>query len=298
MDTNVKKRFKGTVCVLCSACLYGSMGYWASCLISENMPISSMQFWRFLIATGWFLLFIIGQTNGKSRLDGISLKMLFFLSILSSIGYAGASEFYFIAAQYTGTGVAMVIHFLYPIIIVLATWVKKPSTFNWKALLIVCIMLFGILFLKGSSTHPVSYLGILFAMIAACCYSFYIMGTKQVTYSAASSNVVSTVVCCSCAIAFLSLSTLHHGLCYPQSWNVWIYLLVFGVFATALPIQLMFIGLNYLSSMKASMLSVFEPLVTLMVGIFLLGEWVSGWQLFGGLIVLMAVVMVQFQRNL
>jgi drug/metabolite transporter (DMT)-like permease len=50
--------------------------------------------------------------------------------------------------------------------------------------------------------------------------------------------------------------------------------------------------------MRASIISVLEPLVTVVVGIILLNESISNVQLIGGLLILSSALVVQFQKGL
>ena len=81
----------------------------------------------------------------------------------------------------------------------------------------------------------------------------------------------------------------------PIHLNTWGYILLLGIFATAIPIQLLIVGLKYISPVKASILSVTEPVMTLILGMFLLSETISPLQLFGIFIILFGAVLIQFE---
>lgn len=64
------------------------------------------------------------------------------------------------------------------------------------------------------------------------------------------------------------------------------------IVATAIPIQLLLDGLKYVSPVKASILSVFEPLVTVFIGFVLLHETMSSLQSIGITIVLLGAILI------
>jgi drug/metabolite transporter (DMT)-like permease len=84
----------------------------------------------------------------------------------------------------------------------------------------------------------------------------------------------------------------------PETLKSWLYILAVGIIATALPIQLMLKGLKYISSMRASIISVVEPLVTVFVGVILLQETISYLQFIGVFVILASALLVQFQKEL
>jgi drug/metabolite transporter (DMT)-like permease len=102
--------------VALSALLYGLLGFFGTRVLHEGLNMESMQFWRFFLAALWMLPFTLkGKPPGRAN-----FTFLFWLSIL---GYAGSSQFYFLATQQIGTGLAMVIFFSYPILVALLLWV-------------------------------------------------------------------------------------------------------------------------------------------------------------------------------
>ncbi len=192
----------------------------------------------------------------------------------------------------------MVIFFSYPIIVALASWIKNRESMNAASFLSLISMVIGIFLLQDFSTHQFNIIGILFGMLAAICYASYVMGSKHISSPKVNSNVLTTIVCLGCACIFLLLSLLSHDFVFPHSIESCLTLLAFGILATALPIQLMLEGLKYISSMRASIISVLEPLVTVFVGVMLLDESISMLQILGISIILISAVLVQFKREL
>jgi drug/metabolite transporter (DMT)-like permease len=298
MQNNHKKIFQATLFVATSGILYGFLGFLGTGILRENIPISTMLFWRFIIAGSWIFLFVIRKYLIKRAFCPIDTRTLFFTFLLGAVGYAGSSGFYFIASQYTGTGLAMVIFFSFPIIVALASWMKNRENINAVTIFTLISMITGLFLLRDSPTHQFNTIGIFFGIVAAICYAFYVMGSKRISSTTVDSNLLTTIVCLGCAFIFLMLSISSHTYVFPHSIKSWLYLLALGIFATALPIQLMLEGLRYISSMRASIISVLEPLVTVFVGVLLLDESISHLQIFGISIILVSTVLVQFQRKL
>lgn len=106
------------------------------------------------------------------------------------------------------------------------------------------------------------------------------------------------MVCFGGAFVFLALAVFSQSLIFLSTVESWGYLLVLSIFSTVLPILLMLVGLKHVSSVRASIISVLEPLVTLFVGILLLNETISITQIYGVLLLIGSTLLVQFQKEL
>ena len=159
-------------------------------------------------------------------------------------------------------------------------------------------MTVGLLLLRNSGDHPFSMVGVFFGLASAASYAFYVISSKKYVSIAIDSNVLTMVVSFGSALIFLAIAISDHHFAFPHSVRSWIYLFALGTLATAIPIQLMLEGLKYVSSMRASIISVLEPLITLIVGVILLNEAVSNLQVLGGILILGSAILVQFQKEL
>jgi len=298
METNYKKIFQATLFVAISGILYGFLGFLGTGVLRENISISTMLFWRFVIAGSWILVFVIRKHSTLGLSGNIERRTLLFMFILGAIGYAGSCGFYFIASKYTGTGLAMVIFFSYPIMVALSSWLIHRQSFNVVTILMLITMTAGLFLLRDSSGNEVNWAGILYGTLAAACYAFYLLGSKRISSISADSNILTATVCLGCAFIFLVLSVSSHDFMVPHTVKSWLYLVALGIIATAVPIQLMLEGLKYVSSTRASIISVIEPLVTVLVGVLLLDESVSSLQILGASIILGSALLVQFQREI
>ncbi len=154
---------RATLLVALSATLYGCLGFFGTKLIELHFTISAMLFWRFFIATLWMLPFVLKKTAHvpSSNFDKRQLCIPF---ILGGLCYAGNSAFYFAASHYTGTGLAMVIFFTYPMFVVLLAWlIDKYPISKHMAIALISIAL-GLLLLKGQQVNISNKTGMFFAI--------------------------------------------------------------------------------------------------------------------------------------
>lgn len=291
-----KAILKASLLVTLAGVLYGFLGYLGTNLIQANISISSMLFWRFFVAGCWMLFFVFKKYYKNGSFVQIDKRTLIFTFFLGALGYAGSSGFYFIASEYTGTGLAMVIFFSYPILVMLFSWIAYQQKINLLTWILLIVMIMGLYLLQDSTTHPLNTLGIFFAVFSAVCYAFYVLGSKNFSSIKIDSTLLTVVVCFGCALIFLISALTTHSFSAPHTAKSWLDLLALGILVTAVPIQLVLEGLKHISSMRASIISVLEPIVTVCVGILLLHESVSFIQILGVLLILASTLLVQFQR--
>ena len=292
------ERVRAGILVTISGCLYGFLGYLGTKIIEQDVSISMMLFWRFAIAGLWMLALYSIDHLKNSNHSNIDKKSFLFVFIFSALGYSGASGFFFMASKYTGTGIAMVIFFSYPILVALTSWLIHKHKLSLKTGLVLIAISLGLVLLDDSSHKSASLFGIFLAVLSSISYAFYIIGTKKYCSLNINSKLLTTIVCLACSVVFIFLAALDHSISIPNSLVTWGYILALGILATALPIQLMLDGLKHISSLRASIISVLEPVVTVILGVLLLNESISSWQYLGIVIVLSSAILVQFQREL
>ncbi len=295
MMTDQSQNLKACILVALSATLYGFLGYLGTKALEGNLSTSTMLFWRFFISVLWMIIFIVRNRSLQKFLD-VNKSVLLFTLLTGAAGYAGSSGFFFIASEDTGTGVAMVIFFAYPIMVALFSWITQKN-FNLKTFLALLAMMLGLFFIKGESDNDIGLTSILFAIAAAISYAFYIIGSKKYASNLMDSNILTVLVSVGCASLFLGFALVTNSFSFPNDLKTIAYLIALGIFATALPIQLMLEGLKIISSVRASIISVLEPLVTVLVGVLFLNESISSIQILGVIIIISSALLIQFQKN-
>ncbi|NDE19753.1 MAG: DMT family transporter [Alphaproteobacteria bacterium] len=248
-----------------------------------------MLFWRFLVAA--FFTFIILMFKGKNIFQPLTenLKIIFY-----GIAFYGTSSItYFIGSNYIGTGLTMVVFFIYPAIVMLFNWILYNEGISKTYYLAFSMIIVGILLLADLHELKLDFLGIGFGILSAICYACYVVASKK---SNVSPLISTSMVLIGCSIACLIVACFEGNFVIPDR-NNWLNITFMAIICTALPILLLLKGLKYISSEKAAIVSVLEPVFVLLSGIILLGETVSVMQIFGTIIILSGAVITLFSKN-
>lgn len=285
------KEQRGSLYAILSGFLYGFIGYFGLSAINGNLSASTMLFWRFLISSIVILIILIPQI--KTFND--SFKSMF-IAFLSGAFYYGISTLlYFYASQYIGSGLSMVIFFTYPVIIMLLNYFFYGQLIPKIYYLATFIILIGMLLLVDMDEVAFDILGILLGLVSAFFYACYIIASKK---NRISPNISTLMVCLGCMTTSLIVSIGTNSFSIPVSYSVWFNLLGIGIIATVIPIVLMLHSLKYISSEKASILSVLEPVFVVIFGVLLLGEELKPWHALGVVFVLAGALITLFSHKI
>lgn len=287
-------QMRGTFLVALSGMLYGVIGYLGSKLLHEHLAIPAMLFWRFFIAALWMLCssFLLKKNFSWKKLNNINFLIII---LFGAVTYSGGSAFYFIASQHIGTGLAMVIFFCFPMFVTLFAWILSDWRMNKYTFISLMAVIAGLFLLKDKGNTTLDLGSISFAVLAAFFYAGYVYGSQH-TIKKMDSNVLTFLICLSNSIIFFAVVCYTKTFTFPVIWQAWLYIIAIGIVATALPIQLLLDGLKYISPIKASILSVLEPVMTVVVGLVLLHETLTITQAIGIIIVLLGAILVQFEK--
>lgn len=286
------KEFRGSLCAISSGFLYGSVGYFGVSVIKAAFSVPNMLFWRFFIAS-LFMVFIIVFSPKNTYPN--TLKDIMRAFVNGALFYGLSTMLYFFACPYIGSGLAMVVFFTYPAMVMLLNYLIYGHHIPRIYYLAIITILFGLTFFVDRNHMEFNLLGIVLSILSAVLYAAYIVSSKSNTKL--STNVSTLTVCLGCMTTSIILALYDHSFVIPSGMDVWINLLGIGILATTLPILLLLRGLNYISSVKSSILSVLEPVFVLILGVVLLHEPMKGQYILGVISVLTGALIALFAQQ-
>ncbi|MGE3921014.1 MAG: DMT family transporter, partial [Gammaproteobacteria bacterium] len=265
--------------VALSGALFGLLGLIGTRLIHLHFSISTMLFWRFSVA--FLYLLIIGFYSSKNNFFKDTPWPYHLTAILSGfLFYSASSGFYFLVSKYIGTGLAMVLFFIFPVFVVLFESIFDKFKVTPRVFLSLIMMIFGLFLITRGQTFYLNLFGIFLAISSGLAYALFVLSSKKISKKI-NSLTLTIDVCFGCALAFLCVSLFNHELFIPKTAIDWFYIIVTGLLCTALPIQMMLFGLKRISASQVAILSVLEPVTTLVVGMLFMHESSSILQILG-----------------
>lgn len=283
--------FKGVFYAALSGILYSCLAYFGLSLVNNNFSFSDMLFWRFALATVALLPFVF-KKNLWTSASLYKLGLLFFLGLFV---YSLGAHFYFQAAERIGSGLAMVIFFIFPLFVILLSWVIDKHTIGKGTIASVSIILIGLGLLADYEQANINFLGLVLALLSGVGYAVYVYISKRIKVP----PILSTfILCLGSAILFFFLSLYQNNGQIVSLPSSWFSAIVLGIICTLLPILLLLKAMETITATKASILGVLEPLATIVIGILFLDETISLRQWMGTGIVLAGALLVQCEPYL
>ena len=206
----------------------------------------------------------------------------------------GESFLYYYAIKRISVSLAVLILYIYPILVFLfSVFVSKRATFHWTTGLSILLCFGGLIPLIGVSFERADLLGIFCAAGAALLYSGYILYSEQLVKSLPSvvtSGFVTLFTAVGQGVIGSPGRTLHFNF-KPEAWLPISGLILFSTLFT------FFKALELLGPVKTAVLSMTEPIFTVMFSMLFFGEKLSGIQTLGGVSVLAGAFLVVLLQN-
>lgn len=256
---------KGAWFAVLSGLFYGLFGYFGVTLMRSGISVYNLSFWRFAIA----FVIMVGIVWYRGIKGPLTVKSVVSTLINGGVFYGGAGIIFFLACQYIGTGQSMVIFFIYPMWVIIYNWLFDGQPLMLHYFLSFGLILVGLIFLVDVTELNFNFMGVTLSILASLFYAIYLIWSKKLDVSPIESTMM---VSLGCAVVGGVLAIMDNTLMLPTKIEQWLYLLGFATICTTIPILLLLKAMNYLSSEKASLLSVFEPLFAVIFGVLLLGE--------------------------
>lgn len=275
--------------VLLAAILWGTVGTAKTYLPEEAGSISIAMFRSLL---GGILLLLVALFLRKIRIKNWSWK----LSIYASISMALFQPLFFTAVQVAGVAIGTVVTIgSSPIFAGMIDWFirKKRPNRVWGFATVLAIMGCVLLFI-GQESNVIHPWGIFSALSAGLAFAVYTNISKSLLKKEESLATVAIVFTVT-GLLLLPFS-LRESLVWSLDYNNWWPLIMIAFFGTSIAYLLFFRGLRVIDSSSAVTLSLAEPLTAALLGVFLVGEYLSfqGW--LGVVLLLGGIVIVSFKN--
>ena len=280
---------RGVAYAILSGLCYGLLGYFNMSIVHSGMSVSTGSFWRFTVSSVIFLCIIIASYK-KSYYTTETLSEAIKIILYGAIFYSPGSIAYWFASIYIGTGLAMVIFFTFPIMVIYLNWLFYRQKIYKLYYVVIILIVIGVVLLVDINAFKADIIGILLSLFSALTYALYIIGSKKTTLPPALSTLCISI---GCVITSFVASCFNGSLSAPHDFNVIIDIIGVGSICTAIPILFFLKSLQYISSEKVAVFNVLEPVSVLLVGMLVLGEHVTLIQ-FAGIVAILGGAVITF----
>lgn len=279
--------------VIIGSIAYGFLPIFVKNIIPYNYSSLSIVFYRYLI-TAVFLFIIILVTKKSFK---ITKRQFIELFIFSVIGLGLTFFFLSQALLYISAGLTNMIHFGYPVIVLLIMIFMYKEKANILKVLSMVLAITGI-FLLTKVVQVESFLGVIYALITTVTYGVYIVANKKCSFAELDTMVSVFYMSLIVSVVFFIVGIFTNSLQLLNNLYVFYNFAAIALLCTIFSLGLLLYGVKRLGSSLASILNMFEPTTTVVASIFIYNEDLTINIVIGSvLIILSTISMVIGSKN-
>jgi drug/metabolite transporter (DMT)-like permease len=287
---SVRESTRGIVYVLGATAGFGTIGIFGELALRAEIALSTLLPVRFVVALGILagIAVLRGWAWPASSLEwGATLAL--------GVVYTGMTVLYFSSLVYLTAGLATIVLYTYPtMVVVLAVWLLEEALTRLRVLALV-LATAGVAIVVGADLAAVAPVGIGLALGAAICYAVYTLGSRRLSPVIRPRPLMIGVLL-GTTLSMAGYGALDGGLALPVGSAQWEIVLGLALLSTVVPHLLFYEGVARLQASQVGVLSTTEVLVTVLLGVVLLGEPVTTVLVGGGLLVVAGVLLVNADR--
>lgn len=292
----------GLLLILVSAAGYSFFAIFTK-LIYDNSTFAPLDvvIWRFLIAAPitWLWMGWTRRGQGETRRQRLPRKRLLGLGMLFGVVATVA----FFAVERLPVSLYTVLIYTYPTLVAVGAiaFGERLSQQGWLAL--------GLTIIGAVLTVPnlfqglagVDGLGVIFVLTNAVTYALYILLSNRTLRGASDlSGASAWSISGSFLLVILLIgarAAAGEATPLPPNPTVWASFIGLAVISTVIPIFTFYAGMHRLGAPRAAIISMLEPVLTLVWAVVLRHEHLQLIQVVGAALILMSVVVLQARRE-
>lgn len=284
----MNKRHHGAWFIVASAAGFATLGILIKSAYAGGANITTILAGRFLLA-GFFMFLFLALRGQSLVIDRTSALRLLGMG---AVGYGGMSMLFANSVQYLPASLTSLLLYTYPALVTVLALLVGDERFNSAKGIALVVCTAGLVLLLGASFSGARLEGVLSALGAAFIYSCYIIIGNRILKNL-DPMVTSLWVCTSAGLTFLIYGVVVGNLTLDIAPQGWLSILGIAVFPTLFGVIGFFAGLRLIGATNASIISMLEPLITVLLSALLLGERITPLQGFGGAVLLFGGLILQ-----
>jgi drug/metabolite transporter (DMT)-like permease len=298
---------RGYLIALIATVLWSSTGVLISYLSKTYaLPSLVLAFWRDLFVSFGMVAGLLVFSRGRFHLG----RAHWIFMVLYGLTLAIFNSMWTFSVEYNGAAVATMFAFSSPAMTAILSRIVFKEKIGWIKIISIALSLAGMVFVSGAydpSMWKLNAVGIIFGLLTGLFFAIYNLEGKH----ASDENIDSwTALLYSFASAtvFLLLFNLGMDLFSGQpvfsemmwlgdSVSGWSILFILGVVPTLGGFGLYTMSMRFIPATSANLVATLEPALTAIWAYFFLSEMLKIDQLFGGLLILIGVILLRVSEK-
>jgi len=208
------------------------------------------------------------------------------LIVLGALAYFLQSTFYFSALLFSPVAIVALLLYTYPVFVTLGAYALGWERVQRRLVGVFMMALIGLVLVVNPFGTSIG-VGVFLAFASAITYTIYILGGSKVLRRV-KGDVAAFYVMGAASVSF-GLTGALTGL-IRLNWNVagWFWVIIITLVCTVLAATTFFIGISRIGPSRAALISLIEPVTSVLLSLALFGNRLTILQWFGGLLILVS----------
>lgn len=282
-------RLKGYALAALAAAAYGTNPAFAIPLYDQGMNPNSVLLFRYVMGLPLLALLMAARGTGF-RLPKGETGLTAVLGILMALSSLTLFESY----RYMNSGVASTLLFVYPIMVAVMMIFFFHERF--RAAVAICLVVMGaglVMLMKPQGGESVSLLGVLLVMVSALTYALYIVmvNVSKRVRKIPTTKLLFHVLAWGCLV-YVVMIPMGSELTLPAKGSGWLNLAALAIIPTVFSLACTTRAIQLIGSTPTAILGAMEPLMAVVLSITVLGQDITGREIIGGVLIVVATLMV------
>ncbi len=282
-----KQLIKGYIFVVTSAVIFGLMPLMAKLIYAEGVNPASLVFLRNIISVPMLAILAL-CTRGSIK---ITPKALPGISFIALMGCCVTPLLLFSSYNHIPSGTATIFHFVYPAVVMLGEVLFLKSRIKIGQILSVVLCVGGIVMFYDPSLG-INMQGSMYALLSGFTYATYVICLSAFKHKEISGFTFSFYVASVCSAVMLCVCLATNQLALPKTLTGWLLAVLFAFSLNVGAVVLFQKGTFLIGGSRASILSTFEPITSVIAGTMIFKETLNPSSFIGTVLVILACVLI------
>ncbi len=287
---------RGYIYAVLAAVLWGVSGSAAKYLFINGVTPFHLVQMRLTIATAGLLLYLLLRHSALLRIDR---RDIVYFAVFGCIGMAGVQFTYLFAISKINVAAAILLQYLAPAFIALHAIFFFHDHLKPITIMALAGAFSGCYLVVGAYNLDIvtlNLLGIVSGLFSAVGFAWYSIQGEYGMRRYSPWTVLFYALFFGALTWNIFLPPLESFMQVRPA-ALWGWIVYIGILGTLVPFGLFLEGVNLIRATRASITATFEPIMAGLLSFFFLHETMDAWQLLGAGLVILSIVVLQFNQE-
>ncbi|MCZ7665855.1 MAG: DMT family transporter [Chloroflexi bacterium] len=288
---NLKRWRQGLLWALLSPLFLGITPIFAKIAYATGVDVLTVVAFRTIFAAVllWAAVLLFARHMIRSSTPAVLSSML--AGAINGIG----SLFFYASLSRIDASLGQLINISYLIFVTILLRIIG-QTISWLTLFRTALALFAMYLLTVGGLGKPDWIGVGMMLFGALTYAVQLVLSQRIMYEIPAPSMALY------AMTAMAIVVTAAWLLFPSDLTAvsaasWQAILLMGLF-TALARLTLFLGVKSLGSLQTALVGILEVIVSIVLAIAFLGEWLTAVQWLGAVVILISVLLVRYERDM